>query len=383
MGAGHRPARAAHGLWRANLPWAGLLLAAVFTAGGCATHYYNGQALEAKNRWEEASIEYHLAKIDDPEDPEVLAAVERANKVVARENFEHYRVYLARKQFHKAYLRLMDSSRQDPTFGETQQEMAKWMRVLVSGRVSLDFDVPQGLVSLADEMSLVVLINTPNPGEVIEAPIDIDSGVFFTENLLYDRPPELLALYSLNAIGIKLTYGRSNIKKFTSTETKRLVTFRTPVMDNLQGKLPLNSGGDQRRIAGHRQTLRGEGEGLATQAVVPQNNPRFSLRFRGPEIHVEAEGGQAVFAPRYLYLNLADRRQLVDFGHYQVRLQQDQKTWELKRLPLDAEDYFIEFSRNVALKPYFFYRDGVFRYRAASMQATGRLGEGEKRAAGS
>ncbi|MCH8883396.1 MAG: hypothetical protein IIA41_07855, partial [SAR324 cluster bacterium] len=43
-------------------------LAALAASAGCSFHYAQGQALEAQERWEEASIEYRLAFVEDPDD---------------------------------------------------------------------------------------------------------------------------------------------------------------------------------------------------------------------------------------------------------------------------------------------------------------------------
>ena len=72
-------------------------LAALAASAGCSFHYAQGQALEARERWEEAAIEYRLAFVEDPDDPDFRTALERMNKVVARENFERYEEYLAGK----------------------------------------------------------------------------------------------------------------------------------------------------------------------------------------------------------------------------------------------------------------------------------------------
>ena len=56
---------------------------------------------------------------------EILEAVERVNRKVAKENLQRYREFLKKKQFHKAFSRLQSCLRQDPEIKEAQDELAK------------------------------------------------------------------------------------------------------------------------------------------------------------------------------------------------------------------------------------------------------------------
>lgn len=333
------------------------LVSATLLLSACNFHYSRGQALEFENRWEEAAIEYHLAAIEDPDVEEILEALERARKVVAKENLVLYRKFLAQKQFRKAYGRLLDASRQDPNVEGLKPEMAKWVRVLVAGRVEFEFEFLRANVSLADEIRLMVRLNTPNPREIIEAEINLDTGTFFVENLLYDRPDQLLANYSLNAMGLALVHGRSRIRRFTSKQFQRFVNFRIPVLDGVEGKISLEKGAEAKFVRHHRETIMEPGDKSKYQYPAP--NPHYSLKFQGRRVLVSSKRGPSNFTPRFIYLNKQDRRIFVDFGHYQVQLQQRTRKWKIARLPVAENDYFIKFSENIALQPYFFYREGV------------------------
>lgn len=335
-------------------------IATILALASCNFHYTRGKALEADNRWEEAAIEYHAALIEDPEETEIQEAVERANKIVARENFEVYRRFLSKKQFKKAYARLLDATRQDPDFAPAGAELKKWLRVLVAGQVRLDFPSIRRNLSLADEISLTVRFNTPNPGETIEAEINLDTGTYFVEDLLYDRPPQMLTYYSLNALGVALVYGRGQARRFTSKEFQRFVNFRTPVLDSVRGRLEISRGGKLTAAEDHRKTLAPR-QNLG-DFTYPTTNPHYSLELGGGDIKVSSKSGGANFTPRFLYLNYEDNRMFVDFGHYEIRLGENQRKWEIRRLPIAGQDYFPRFSDNIALRPYFFYREGVFTY---------------------
>ena len=339
------------------------LLALLALAGsGCSLRYGEGKALERDGRWEEAMLAYRDAVIDFPDDPDYRAALERARKVVARDNFERYKAFLAEKAFRKAYARLEDASRQDPAFAPVQQELDKWERVLVGGQVEVRFDTSQTSISLAEEISLTVRINTPNPGETIDAKVNIDDGTFFAEDLLYNRPSELLTLYSINTIGVELVFGRTRIKQFTSKDFQRFINVRTPILDSVDGTLALASDGALKPILGHRAQL--AAVPMASAPESPPPNPHYSLRIEGSRILVAAPPGapRPDFTPRYLYMNREDRRYFVDFGRYEVSTSQQGRRWNLRRLPLAGRDYFPRLSRNIALQPYFFYREGVFTY---------------------
>jgi len=340
-------------------------LAALLALGvsGCNLNYYEGRTREAQKRWEEAAIQYHLAHISSPDDPEYLEAYTRANQQVARENLTRYRQYLANKEFSKAYPRLVDASRQDPALTEARQEIAKWTRVLISGQVVLDFHTPQGVSAIADEIRLAVRFNTPNPGEVVEAEIDVDNGVFFVETLLYDRPDELLPFFSVNAIGLSLVQGKTRVKQYTNREFVRFVNFRTPVLDAAPAPVTFATDGNLAPVLSRRPSANGEPG--SQELWFPRVNPRYRMTVQGERILVSAEGGRSDFTPRFLYINKKDRRLFVDFGRYDVRQDGQGVQWGLRRLPVFPNDYMELLTRNVALQPYFYYRGEVLTYLPA------------------
>src|SRR5579863_5378937 len=126
---------------RTMLRSASLLLlgvAGLCLLSGCNLNFAEGKLRESQNRWEEAAIQYHLAVIKDPNDAEFRASYERAVKQVARENMDRYKEYVANKEFAKAYNRLIDASRQDPTLESGKAEQAKWLRVRIRGQIQLE-----------------------------------------------------------------------------------------------------------------------------------------------------------------------------------------------------------------------------------------------------
>lgn len=345
---------------------AGAVSAAALLAtalAGCNLNYLEGQAREAQNRWEEAAIQYHLAVIKSPADPDYQAAYDRARRQVARDNLERYKRYLANKEFAKAYYRLLDASRQDPALQEVKAELSKWTRVLITGQVVLDFSTPQAITTVADEIRFLIRFNTPNPGEVVEAEIDVDDGVFFVENLLYDRPDELLTYYSINAIGLSVVYGKTQTKQFTSREFVRFINFRTPVLEAPPDPMRFNANGALTAVPAARVGLVPEPK--EEPPLTPAPNPRYRMTLQGNRILVTAPGGRSDFTPRFLYINKQDRRLLVDFGRYKVKLDENSRKWGVARLPLSENDYFPLLSQNLALQPYFYFRDAALAYQPA------------------
>jgi|GEM_PF-102467 len=347
---------------------AGLALLAL---SGCNLNFVEGKLRESQNRWEEAAIQYHLAVIKDPGDAEYREAYERAAHQVARENMESYKAYVANKEFAKAYNRLIDASRQDPTLADVKTEQAKWLRVLIAGQVQLDFRSLQANTSLADEIRLTVRINTPNPGEVIESEIDVDTGVFFLENLLYDRPDELLTYYTLNSIGVTLVQARNRTRQFSSKDFVRLVNFRTPSLDLPPTNLILPQGDGLVPVETQREEIHQDPWSDAPWA--PPTSPPYEItvdagcaqaKSSGANVclMVRSESGRSDFTPRFLYVNKKDRRVFVDFGRYAVKQDETSLKWGLRRLSLATQDYFPKFSQNLALQPYFYFRDGVIAY---------------------
>ena len=154
------------------------LILSLYLFFGCSIHYRTGQELEAQNRWEEAAIEYRLAFVEDPDDEEVIQALERTNKKVAQENLERYQDYLKQGQFRKAYSRLEAASVQDPSLASARSELKLWTKVLLAGKVDFEFDRLQANIRLADQMQLQIELNTPS-GKTIGADINDQTGFFF------------------------------------------------------------------------------------------------------------------------------------------------------------------------------------------------------------
>jgi hypothetical protein len=82
----------------------------------------------------------------------------------------------------------------------------------------------------------------------------------------------------------------------------------------------------------------------------------------GNQIVATNEAARTDFLPRDLYTNREARRMFVGFGHYEILQDPTSRRWGIRRLPIQAKDYFHELSRNVALQPYFFYHGSVVEF---------------------
>ena len=125
------------------------------------------------------------------------------NIIVAQENFESYKQYLKKKEFHKAYRRLESALIQNPKLIEAREEMQHWWHLLITGKIELEFKRFASNLRLAEEMFLLIRFNSPN-GKLISGNISSETGIFFIEDVVYRAKAKQLAEYNINAIGLKI-----------------------------------------------------------------------------------------------------------------------------------------------------------------------------------
>ena len=325
---------------------------------GCSQHFKEGQELEKKQRLEEATIAYRAAFIEAPEDEEIRDALNRTNRQVAKENFQRYQDYLTKKDFKKALRRLEAASLQNPNLIEVQFEQTQWMRVLIAGKISLQFDRLQANIGLADEMQLQILLNTPS-GQILVADISNESGLFFVEDLLYKPSLQELPRYSINTIGLRL---KRFANQRTQEEFRKFINFRGLLYEQTQGDLQTRTEAPLQTVLESRSRLMG----LQFSPPTPWFPPRiirYSLDLVGAEIQVFS-ADRIDFMPNVLYLNFPQQRAFVDFGMYELTLNPESRIWSIQKVSYDTlkADYFYQFSENLAFYPYFFYTDGMYRY---------------------
>ncbi len=335
-----------------------LALAFAFIVG-CTFQYQEGRKLEEKGRFEEAAIAYQSASNDDPDNEEILEALQRNNIKLAEENIQRYKNFLDQKQFQKAYRRLEAALIQNPASIEVKSEQSHWHKILIAGKIMFQFDRLRANIRLADEMQLQILINSPS-GQVLTANISNETGIFFIEDLLYQADLQKISLYSINAIGLKLE--QVTDKQRIKREFQNFVNFSGLLFEGSTGKLNIPSEAPPQGILAHRIQLV-DPQSATIPPWFPPRLIRYSLQFQGDEILV-VTSERTEFIPDMLYLNNLQQRAFVDFGVYQLTLNPQSPEWSINKVPYQspAEDYFPQFSKNLALSPYFFYREGVYRY---------------------
>ena len=324
----------------------------------CSFHYDQGLELEQQERWAEAAIEYRIAVVENPDDPEILAALTRMNVLVAQENFETYQHYLKKKEYHKAFRRLETALIQNPEFGEAHKEMRLWWHLLITGKVELEFNRFSSNLRLAEEMVLQVRINTPN-GKILSGNISSETGIFFLENIVYRTNPKQLAEYTINSIGLKIK--RKSSLGYVRSEFNKFINFR--VLSPLQVSGDINSSflKTPQNVLDHRHALLTDREAFVTWH--PPRLVSYELKFAGDLIKVISKSNRSEFAPDILYLNNSDQRANLDFGVYQLKMNGSGQKWSIRRKAYrtSEDDYYYGLSSNLSLNRYFYY-DRVFRF---------------------
>lgn len=335
------------------------LIFVISTIVGCSHHFREGKNLEEKKRLEEASIEYRLAFVEDPDEEEISQALQRVNEQVAEENFERYQEYLKKKEFRKAYRRLEAATVQHPGHEKLQSEQKHWLKILIAGKIEFLFDRLQTNIRLADEMQLQININTP-AGKILIADISNETGIFFVEDVVYKPALERLPFYSINTIGLRLK--RLTPDKRVKQEFKQFINFRGLIPGQPTGSLEIYPQNPTNTVLAHRPQLITTSH-TKREPWFPPRLIRYSLNLQSSEIRVIAPN-RIEFIPSILYLNNAQQRAFVDFGVYKLTLDKKTRIWGIKKIPYSSksDDYFYQFSQNLALYPYFFYRDGVYQY---------------------
>ena len=103
-----------------------------------------------------------------------------------------------------------------------------------------------------------------------------------------------------------------------------------------------------------------------SRVLLRQQNPRewspprlvqYELLLQGDRIAVRSTDQRREFAADIFYWNLEDQRALLDFGVYDLRFQEENRNWTIRRQDYQepADDYLLELADNLALSPYFFY----------------------------
>ncbi len=327
----------------------------ILSLSGCSFHFLRGQELEAEKRWEEASTEYQLALASFPNDEDIKASLDRVNIFVAKDNMQRYYEMLKKKEYNKAYRRLVDATVQDTNLQEAKDEIKRWTKVLIAGQAEFDFSEVNYNLHLVDEINLEAHFQSPS-GRTVKAPISYETGIFFTEDLLYDMPTQKALQYIMKSVGVKLIKKLSPTRK--SVIYRKFVEFRAPGSQSISGTLSKSNREEQ--IIQLSQRLQPSSPDLPL--MTSPKFFRYSLNFDKQQIRITSSGSRLEPFPNVSYVNGKNRRIFVDFGSYQFK--RTDSTWQIRKLANKTitDDYFVILQNNFALFPYFFYREGQYRY---------------------
>ncbi len=323
---------------------------------GCNYNYYRGMELEELGRYEEANIEFHRAYTASPSQEKYKAAYLRTAAKTSEDLLERYERYKDEKKYLMAFRRLEKANTLTPDHPKVRAEMKKWYRILLAGKLELvQIRSLRDQLPLSDQIILEIRFNTPNITKRLEAPIDYQSKTFSVEDVLYDPPQNLLMLYSINSIGVKLVNNMTRRSQF-----KKFVDFRVPVLVDVQGNLNPNGKELTPVIKSYPfDLLTGEDQ---REFWYPRAGTRFSLKLDQDRILVNSSVKQTDFLPQMLYINKADRRYFLDFGHLQLAQRLNSGIWTIRRNVTKDREYMQELRKNLILNPYFYFREGGYPY---------------------
>ena len=322
----------------------------------CNYNYYMGLKLEEQGRYEEANIEFHRAYTASPGNEKYKTAYLRTAQKTTEDLLERYEKYKKEKKYLMAFRRLERANTLTPDHPVVKEEMKKWYRILLAGKVDLvEIRSLNNQVPLTDTIVLEIRFNTPNITRRLEVPIAYQSKLFSVEDVLYDPPQNLLMLYTINSIGLKLENSQTGQSQF-----KKFVDFKIPVLVDVQGALAMNDTG-LKSVSGLYPFDR-----LSNRADNsfwhPKPRSRYSLTLNDDHISVSSPLPQAAFLPQMLYINKEDRRYFLDFGHLQLAQKRIGGLWTMRRHVTEDREYMKELRNNLILHPYFYYREGGYPF---------------------
>ena len=328
----------------------------LFTLQGCNYNYYRGLELEKEGRNEEANIEFHRAYTGSPGNSKYQDAYQRTAIKTTEELLVRYDKYVKEKKYLMAYRRLERANTLTPDHPGVKEEMAKWYRILLAGKLDLvQIRSMSNQIPLTDQIVLEIRFNTPNITRRLEATVNYETKIFSVEDVLYDPPQNLLMLYSINSIGVKLvnrTTPRAQFKKF--------IDLKTPVLVDVQGSL--KEGGNGLVAVGdlYPPELLKNYENNAFW--YPSYGIRYSLLLDENAVYVKSSNNHVDYLPMILYINKEDRRYFLDFGHLELAQKKLGGLWTFRRIVAEGREYLQMLEKNLILNPYFYFREGGYPF---------------------
>ncbi|MBU2513068.1 hypothetical protein KJ966_17140 [bacterium] len=329
---------------------------ATLTLSGCNYNYHRGLELEKLGRYEEANIEYKRAHTSSPGDDNYKEAYLRTTVKTTEDLLERYDIYVGEKKYPMAFQRLEKANTLTPDHPRVQEEMKKWYRVLLAGKLELtEIKSLANQIPLTDQIVLEIRFNTPNITRQLAATIDYQTMIFSVEDILYDPPQNLLMLYSVNSVGVKLVNNTTRRSQF-----KRFVDFKVPVLVDVQGEMKSN--GQELTPVQDFYPMDRLDFHLDNQFWFPTRGIRYSLKLDGDVIRVNSSINHIDFLPQIIYFNKTDKRYFLDFGHLQLAQKKIGGMWSFRRKVTPGREYLADLRKNLILNPYFYFREGGYPF---------------------
>ncbi|OGG93719.1 MAG: hypothetical protein A2508_08530 [Candidatus Lambdaproteobacteria bacterium RIFOXYD12_FULL_49_8] len=332
-----------------------ILLIVALALAGCNYNYYQGKELEEGGRFEEANIEYHRAYTSDPGDEDYQNAFERTAEQTTEDLLLRYQQYLDQGKMEIAYDRLKKAKNLSPNHPVVLRELRRWTSVLIAGKVDFSFESLKSQIPLADEMELLVRINTSDPQKILDAKVDNRTHIFAVEDVIYNVSQKDLIFYSLNSIGIKLSKKTSHDARFI-----KFVDVKIPYPKDVNGSL--DSLGDDLKPVEQIYPLEELSRSAAPEDWVASRGLVYSLELKGDRIWVESSNGNIDYLPQLLYINNQERRIFLDFGKLNCIQRRRGGFWTFKRVIEPERQYLKELRTNLMYFPYFYFREGAYAF---------------------
>lgn len=336
--------------WKKSIQIA-LLLTVSFLLQGCNYNYYLGQQFEAEERYEAANLEYQRAFTSNP-NPTFEASYRRTASLVVEEMFDRYQRLLLQNDYQAAFLLLQRARDLEPQHPKILAEQRHWLKILIAGQLSLEYQSLQNIVPLAGQMQLVVRLNTAYTQHQLKAYVNQENGIFFVEDYLYRAPQDLLMFYTLHSVGFELNQFLDVQQSVVSQEFFNLLRFQTPVLVRSDGELKTQPQPEFFIANGYPSVI--IQDNLEPSFWQPPTEIRYSLNLAEEQIVVDSSSNRLDFLPQFLFFNQNEQRALLDFGQLEVRHLEDEAAWGIRRIAGDPTKHLHQLAKSTLYTLYFY-----------------------------
>lgn len=305
---------------------------------GCNYNYYLGKQLEAKENYEEASIEYSRAYFNNPSNSKYKAAYERNAKKSITIFRERYLAQIKKKNYYSAYKTLEKSVFLVPDNDFFSKEQQNWQKLILVGSVIISTGKDIGNLVEGSKIYPVIRFNRINSENYLEATIS-PTGFFVVEDLLYKPNKEKYLNYTINSISIKLLPFSSSKQAVILRDSfiyRNLIEFKKPVLREVKG--------DFSKLAnGLKQRDQVEKASSKKDFWYPSQDFFYATEIKGSKIVIKTTEQRDEFLPWLFYFS--KQRAILDFGELKIQKKPRSFLWGISRNKQNS-DYFAELNQN-------------------------------------